>query len=333
VSPTGRTQFIIISPDAAIIESEAAYLDTVRQLDDEDKLVGDPLTVARVARITGRLVSIAVADFPASADWKWSVAIVDDAETVNAWCMAGGRMAVYTGLFDQLELTDDEFAQIMGHEISHALANHTAERMSRAMATAAGVAVIGAASDNSGAAIAGAAVLANVALTLPNSRDAENEADVMGMVLATKAGYDPEAAVTLWQKMGDLSDERPAEFLSTHPRPRKSAGRAQCHDPPDAGDQSRSDQGADSPGHDRSIRRSPTPDLLPDGVEEVQVVLILVEDIDNDLLLRPAHHVVVLAALREVHLGAEEASSLSTTISDANRRHRVAGDDLPAPHR
>ena len=88
VSPTGRTQFIIISPDAAIIESEAAYLDTVRQLDDEDKLVGDPLTVARVARITGRLVSIAVADFPESADWKWSVAIVDDTETVNAWCLS-----------------------------------------------------------------------------------------------------------------------------------------------------------------------------------------------------------------------------------------------------
>jgi len=219
VSPTGRSQFILISPDAAIIESEAAYLDAVRQLDDEDKLVDDPLTVARVARITGRLVSIAVSEFPESADWKWSVAIVDDADTVNAWCMAGGRMAVYTGLFDQLDLTDDEFAQIMGHEISHALANHTAERMSRAMATAAGVAVIGAASDNSGAAMAGAAVIANVALTLPNSRDAENEADVMGMVLATQAGYDPEAAVTLWQKMGDLSDERPAEFLSTHPAP------------------------------------------------------------------------------------------------------------------
>ena len=219
VSPTGRTQFIIISPDAAIIESEAAYMDTVRQLDDEDKLVSDPLTVARVARITGRLVSIAVADFSSSADWKWSVAIVDDAETVNAWCMAGGRMAVYTGLFDKLDLTDDEFAQIMGHEISHALANHTAERMSRAMATATGMAVIGAASDNSSVAMAGASVLANVALTLPNSRDAEKEADVMGMVLATKAGYDPEAAVTLWQKMGDLNDERPAEFLSTHPAP------------------------------------------------------------------------------------------------------------------
>ena len=219
VSPTGRTQFIIISPNAAIIESEAAYMDTVRQLDDEDKLVGDPLTVARVARITGRLVSIAVVDFSTSADWKWSVAIVDDAETVNAWCMAGGRMAVYTGLFDKLELTDDEFAQIMGHEISHALANHTAERMSRAMATATGMAVIGAASDNSSVAMAGASVLANVALTLPNSRDAENEADVMGMILATRAGYDPEAAVTLWQKMGDLNDGRPAEFLSTHPAP------------------------------------------------------------------------------------------------------------------
>lgn len=218
-SPTGRTQFILISPDAAIIESETAYLDTVRQLEDDDKLVNDPLSVARVARITGRLVSIAIADYPESADWKWSVAIVDDAETVNAWCMAGGRMAVYTGLFDQLELTDDEFAQIMGHEISHALANHTAERMSRAMATAAGVAMVGAASDNSGAAMAGAALIANVALTLPNSRDAENEADILGMVLATKAGYDPEAAVTLWQKMGDLSDDRPAEFLSTHPAP------------------------------------------------------------------------------------------------------------------
>jgi predicted Zn-dependent protease len=218
-SPTGRTQFILISPDAAIIESETAYLDTVRQLEDDDKLVNDPLSVARVARITGRLVSIAIADYPESANWKWSVAIVDDAETVNAWCMAGGRMAVYTGLFDQLELTDDEFAQIMGHEISHALANHTAERMSRAMATAAGVAMVGAASDNSGAAMAGAALIANVALTLPNSRDAENEADILGMVLATKAGYDPEAAVTLWQKMGDLSDDRPAEFLSTHPAP------------------------------------------------------------------------------------------------------------------
>ena len=218
-SPTGRSQFLLISPESAIVQSEAAYLSTVGQLDQENKLVTDPLLVGRVARITGRLVTIAEQDFPASRNWKWSVAIIDDPETVNAWCMAGGRMAVYTGLIDQLKLTDDEFAQIMGHEISHALANHTAERMSRAIATSVGVVAVGAASDNSGIAMAGAAVAAKLALELPNSRTAESEADHIGMELASKAGYDPEAAVTLWQKMGDLGDDRPPEFLSTHPAP------------------------------------------------------------------------------------------------------------------
>ncbi len=218
-SPTGRTQFMLISPEAAIVQSETAYLSTVKSLDEEQKLVSDPEIMGRVARITGRLVTIAEQDYPSSADWKWSVAIIDDAETVNAWCMAGGRMAVYTGLFDQLKLTDDEFAQIMGHEISHALANHTAERMSRAMATTLGVVAVGAASD-SNLAVTGASLAAKVALELPNSRTAETEADNLGMQLATKAGYDPEAAVTLWQKMGDLSNgKRSPEFLSTHPAP------------------------------------------------------------------------------------------------------------------
>lgn len=218
-SPTGRSQFLLISPEAAIVESETAYLTTVKQLDEEGKLSEDPELIGRVANITGRLVTIAEEKYPSSRDWKWSVAVIDDPETVNAWCMAGGRMAVYTGLVDQLQLTDDEFAQIMGHEISHALANHTAERMSRALATSLGVAVIGVTSDNSGAAMAGAAVAARVALELPNSRTAESEADQIGMELATLAGYDPEAAVTLWQKMGDLSEKRPPEFLSTHPAP------------------------------------------------------------------------------------------------------------------
>lgn len=218
-SPTGRNQFLLISPEAAIVQSEAAYLSTVGELDSNDKLVTDPETMGRVARITGRLVTVAEQDFPSSADWKWSVAIIDDPETVNAWCMAGGRMAAYTGLFEQLKLTDDEFAQIMGHEISHALANHTAERMSRAMATTVGMVAISVASDSHGAALAGASLAAKLALELPNSRTAESEADAIGMRLATKAGFDPEAAVTLWQKMGDLGDERPPEFLSTHPAP------------------------------------------------------------------------------------------------------------------
>jgi predicted Zn-dependent protease len=218
-SPTGRNQFLLISPEAAILESETAYLQTVGALDDEGKLATDPEIMGRVGRVTGRLVTIAEQDFPNSRSWHWSVAIIDDPETVNAWCMAGGRMALYTGLISQLELTDDELAQIMGHEISHALANHTAERMSRAMATTIGVVAVGVAADNSATAMAGAALLANVALELPNSRVAETEADSIGMELATRAGYDPEAAVTLWQKMGSLSETRPPEFFSTHPAP------------------------------------------------------------------------------------------------------------------
>ena len=128
-------------------------------------------------------------------------------------------MAVYTGLLDKLQLTDDEFAQVMGHEISHALANHTAERMSRAMATTLGVIAVGAASDNTGLAMMGAAAAAKVALELPNSRTAESEADAIGMRLAVKAGYEPDAAVTLWQKMGQAGGSAPPEFLSTHPAP------------------------------------------------------------------------------------------------------------------
>lgn len=218
-SPTGRSQLMLISPEAAIVESRKAYLSTVDQLDKENKLIDDPKIMDRVATITGRLVTVAEQKYPQSANWEWSVAIIDDPETVNAWCMAGGRMAVYTGLLDKLKLTDDEFAQVMGHEISHALANHTAERMSRAMATSIGVIAVGAASDNHGAAMMGAAAAAKLALELPNSRTAESEADAIGMRLAVQAGYEADAAVTLWQKMAGAGGSAPPEFLSTHPAP------------------------------------------------------------------------------------------------------------------
>jgi predicted Zn-dependent protease len=210
---------MLISPEAAIVESKKAYLSTVSDLNKENKLIDDPLMSDRVATITGRLVTEAVAMYPQSKDWEWSVAIIDDDETVNAWCMAGGRMAAYTGLFEKLKLTDDEFAQIMGHEISHALANHTAERMSRAIAINMGVIAAGVASDNSAATLAGASLAAKFALELPNSRVAESEADRIGIELATRAGYDPAAAATLWQKMGALPGDRPPEFMSTHPAP------------------------------------------------------------------------------------------------------------------
>ena len=218
-SPTGRHQFMLISPDAAIVESRKAYLSTVNELASEQKLLKDPLLADRVSVITGRLVTEAIRLRPDSASWEWSVALIDDPDTVNAWCMAGGRMAVYSGLFSQLDLTDDEFAQIMGHEISHALANHTAERMSRALAINIGVIGAAVASDRPAIAGGGAAVAAKLALELPNSRTAESEADRIGIELASRAGYDPAAAVTLWQKMGSLSESRPPEFLSTHPAP------------------------------------------------------------------------------------------------------------------
>lgn len=218
-SPTGRSQLMLISPQAAITESEKAYMNTVSTLSKDNKLVKDTALNQRVQQITGRLVTVAKQYYPHTRDWQWSVAVIDDPKTVNAWAMAGGRMAVYTGLFDKLKLTDAEFAQIMGHEISHALANHTAERMSVVMATQLGVAALGAATDASNKEMTLGAIAAQLAIQLPNSRTSEAEADRMGIELAARAGYDPEAAVSLWKKMAAVSGNGPPQFLSTHPAP------------------------------------------------------------------------------------------------------------------
>ena len=145
--------------------------------------------------------------------------VIDDPEVVNAWCMAGGRMAVYTGLIQKLDPTDDELAQVLAHEISHALANHTAERMSVALATQAGVVLAGVLSDDAQKTMSRAAVAAALAVQLPNSRTAESEADEIGIELAAKAGYNPNAAVSLWQKMANVGGGGPPQFLSTHPSP------------------------------------------------------------------------------------------------------------------
>jgi predicted Zn-dependent protease len=220
VSPTGRRQLSLVSEDSAIAASREAYLTQMNELGAAGKLVTDPAVTRRVNQITSRLVAQAVMVRPETAKWEWSVEVIDEPMTVNAWCMAGGRMAVYTGLLEQLKPTDDELAQVMGHEISHALANHTAEKMSIAMATQAGVAVAGVFSDdNAGAVMTGAALAAQYAVQLPNSRTAESEADQIGIELAAKAGYNPNAAVTLWEKMGAASGGGPPQFMSTHPAP------------------------------------------------------------------------------------------------------------------
>ena len=217
-SPTGRRQLMLVSEQQAISASRQAYVQEIGKAKQEGKLVTDPRLLKRVEVITARLVAQAIVMRPDSAKWEWSVQVIDDPKTVNAWCMAGGRMAIYTGLIQQVDPTDDELAQVMGHEIAHALANHTAERMSVAMASSAGVIAAGILADNSGAAMAGAAVAAKLAVGLPNSRTAETEADRIGIELAAKAGYDPRAAVTLWQKMGAVGGGKaPPAFLSTHP--------------------------------------------------------------------------------------------------------------------
>ena len=217
-SPTGRKQLMLVSEQQAISASRQAYVQEIGKARQAGKLVTDRRLLNRVEVITGRLVAQAVRMRPDSAKWEWSVEVIDEPKTVNAWCMAGGRMALYTGLLQQVDPTDDELAQVMGHEIAHALANHTAERMSVAMASQAGVIAAGILADNSGAAMASAAVAAKLAVDLPNSRTAETEADRIGIEIAARAGYDPRAAVTLWQKMAAVGGGKsPPAFLSTHP--------------------------------------------------------------------------------------------------------------------
>jgi len=217
-SPTGRKQLMLVSESQAISASRQAYVQEMGKYKKEGKLVTDPRVLNRVKVITERLVAQAVKMRPDSAKWEWTVEVIDDPQNVNAWCMAGGRMAVYTGLLLKIDPTDDELAQVMGHEIAHALANHTAERMSVAMASQAGVLAAGILLDQSATTIATAAVAAQVAVNLPNSRAAETEADRIGIELAARAGFDPRAAITLWQKMAAVGGGKgPPQFLSTHP--------------------------------------------------------------------------------------------------------------------
>ncbi len=218
---TGRKQFMLVPESQAIEASKQAYAQTLAPLQKQGKVNDDPALKARVDAITARLVAQAILYRPETASWDWQVAVIDDPKTLNAWCMAGGRMAIYTGIIQQLHLTDDEIAQVMGHEIGHALAKHTAERMSVAMAQQAGLSVAAAVlgGDPKGqAALQAAAVATTVGVQLPNSRTQEAEADRIGIELAAKAGYDPHAAPKLWEKMLDATGTRgQSDWLSTHP--------------------------------------------------------------------------------------------------------------------
>lgn len=218
---TGRKQFIMVSESEAIAASKQAYAAELAPLAKQGKVDNNPAMTKRVHEITSRLIAQAIKYRPETAKWEWSVKVIDDPNTVNAFCMAGGKMAIYSGLITKLNASDDEIANVMGHEIGHALSNHTAEKMSVAMASQLGAAAVGAAAGSryGGVAMSGAAMAAAVAVQLPNSRTAESEADRIGIELAARAGYNPNAAVSLWQKMAKAGGASTPEFLSTHPAP------------------------------------------------------------------------------------------------------------------
>ena len=196
-----------------------AYQQVVAQERQKGNLDVDPALTARVRGIVRRLVP-ATAAFRADAPgWPWEVHVFRS-DKLNAWVMPGGKIAVYSGLVTRLGLTDDEIAAVIGHELSHALREHGRERASEQ----AGVGLLaGLVSAVTGQAVTGdlARMAYGVTVGLPNSRTHEIEADRMGVEIAARAGYDPRAAVSLWQKMGKATGGGGGgpDWLSTHPSP------------------------------------------------------------------------------------------------------------------
>jgi predicted Zn-dependent protease len=168
----------------------------------------------RLHTIAQKLIPHTASWNPRSRDWKWQVNLIGSKQ-INAWCMPGGKIA-YTGILDQLKLNDDEVAMIMGHEMAHALREHARERLAKSQATSIGLSI---ASQLLGLGSLGdvAANLGTQLLTLKYSRDDETESDLVGLEIAARGGYRPEASVSLWQKMQAASGNGSPSFLSTHP--------------------------------------------------------------------------------------------------------------------
>ncbi|MDH5209297.1 MAG: M48 family metallopeptidase [Burkholderiaceae bacterium] len=216
-----RKQQMTSLVSAKEIEQQAAqeYSDLMAQAQKKGLLNQNPQYLQRVRSAAQRLIPHVSAFRPDALNWRWETNVLTSKD-VNAWCMPGGKIAVYTGLIERLNLTDAELAAVMGHEIAHALREHARERIGRQKATETG-ALIGAVAleiftgiriDPS---VTGA--VSQAVFVLPNSREAEQEADRIGVELAARAGYDPRAAISLWQKMAKLGGSAPPQWLSTHP--------------------------------------------------------------------------------------------------------------------
>ena len=212
-----RKQLLLVSSAQAEQGAAAFYAQEKDKYAKAGALNANAQQTARVKTIVNDLIEQAGAFRPDTRNWKWEVSVISSKE-VNAYCAAGGKMAIYTGLLDGLKLNDSEVAAVMGHEIAHALREHTREAMSEAVAQQVGVSVL---ASLAGFGDVGTSLLSQatqVAVGLPFSRAKEREADRIGLELMARAGYDPHNAVTLWRKMMSGSGS-PPELLSTHPDP------------------------------------------------------------------------------------------------------------------
>lgn len=210
-----RKQMMMVSEKEVELGAQEAYRQELEKARAKHALNSQTDTYQRVQKISKRLIPQTAVFRPDATQWNWEVN-VQTSEEVNAYCMPGGKIMVYTGLADELKATDAELAAVIGHEIAHALREHSRERLSRAymeQIALAGVAIATGAGQDT---MALASQVSAVTFTLPHSREQEAEADRIGLELMARAGYDPNAAITLWQKMAKLGGGRP-EFLSTHP--------------------------------------------------------------------------------------------------------------------
>jgi predicted Zn-dependent protease len=213
-----RSQFVLVSSAEVDAAAAKGYADVIAKAQKEGKLNRDTKQVARVRAIANRLIPQTVTFRPDAPQWKWEVNVIES-DQLNAWCMAGGKIAFYSALIEKLNLTDDEIAAIMGHEIAHALREHSRERISQQLATSLGLDLLSVGLGLSRGASDLAGMAANVAISLPYGRSHEVESDRIGVELAARAGYDPRAAISVWQKMSRAGGGSPPELLSTHPSP------------------------------------------------------------------------------------------------------------------
>lgn len=212
-----RKQLLLVSEAEMMQGGAQAYASVLGEAKQKKTLNTDAELTKRVRAIANRLIPQTAVFRPDAPKWNWEVNVLKSDE-LNAWCMPGGKIAFYTGIIEKLQLTDAEIAAIMGHEMAHALREHSRERASNQMVQNTGLAIAGALAGVEEKYMGAAALAMQVTLTLPNSRTHEVEADRMGVELAARAGYDPFAAVTLWEKMQKTTGSgQQLEFLSTHP--------------------------------------------------------------------------------------------------------------------